>query len=160
MYREFGPTHNDQHPAWFQGVDGISKENCSIFKLKKKKTTYLPQKWRNPIESITSYQINTFSQLIWLHETFQFVKVFQCHALKKKKLHSGRKKSNLSLTHTHFLYKTVVWSFMCTSSENWIPSVCNQVNSLRQVQTCFNNRLYYHTHMIQSHKKETIHSQW
>lgn len=79
---------------------------------------------------------------------------------KKKKLHSGRKKSNLSLTHTHFLYKTVVWSFMCTSSENWIPSVCNQVNSLRQVQTCFNNRLYYHTHMIQSHKKETIHSQW
>lgn len=144
----------------FRASMGFQRKIAAFSNWKKKKKTYLPQKWRNPIESITSYQINTFSQLIWLHETFQFVKVFQCHALKKKKLHSGRKKSNLSLTHTHFLYKTVVWSFMCTSSENWIPSVCNQVNSLRQVQTCFNNRLYYHTHMIQSHKKETIHSQW
>lgn len=35
VYTEFGPTQYDQHPAWFQGVDGISKENCSIFKLKK-----------------------------------------------------------------------------------------------------------------------------
>lgn len=144
----------------FRASMGFQRKIAAFSIWKKTTTTYLPQKWRNPIESITSYQINTFSQLIWLHETFQFVKVFQCHALKKKKLHSGRKKSNLSLTHTHFLYKTVVWSFMCTSSENWIPSVCNQVNSLRQVQTCFNNRLYYHTHMIQSHKKETIHSQW
>lgn len=143
----------------FRASMGFQRKIAAFSNWKKKKTS-LPQKWRNPIESITSYQINTFSQLIWLHETFQFVKVFQCHALKKKKLHSGRKKSNLSLTHTHFLYKTVVWSFMCTSNENWIPSVCNQVNSLRQVQTCFNNRLYYHTHMIQSHKKETIHSQW
>lgn len=144
----------------FRASMGFQRKIAAFSNWKKNQKTYLPQKWRNPIESITSYQINTFSQLIWLHETFQFVKVFQCHALKKKKLHSGRKKSNLSLTHTHFLYKTVVWSFMCTSSENWIPSVCNQVNSLRQVQTCFNNRLYYHTHMIQSHKKETIHSQW
>lgn len=126
--------------------------------------------WKNNLSSTEmkkSHRINNllpnkhiFTTYLWLHEAFQFIKVFQCHTLKKKKSHSGRKKSNLSLTHTHFLYKTVVWSFMCTSSENWIPSVCNQVNSLRQVQTCFNNRLYYHTHMIQSHKKETIHSQW
>lgn len=160
MYREFGPTHNDQHPAWFQGVDGISKENCSIFKLKKNNNL-------SSTEMKKSHRINNFLPNKHIFTTYLIAwnisvrkSVSMSCIKKKKKLHSGRKKSNLSLTHTHFLYKTVVWSFMCTSSENWIPSVCNQVNSLRQVQTCFNNRLYYHTHMIQSHKKETIHSQW